>query len=129
MNLALLALALALAAAPAAGQASEPPAAAQPQPLTLRSKAAVAEVLSPRTSSAPFREPLSGPELDFFPPAADPRAESKAWSCDGERSLCYDPTARRIVYKPARALMPEIPGLRRENISLKRDRITFRYSF
>jgi len=25
--------------------------------------------------------------------------------------------------------MPDIPGLQRENISLKRDRIIFRYSF
>jgi hypothetical protein len=129
MNLAPLALALAVVAAPATAQVPEPSAAAQPNPLKLRSKAAVAEVLSPRTSSAPFREPVSGPELELLPPAADPRAESKAWSCDGERSLCYDPTSRRIVYKPARALMPEIPGLQRENISVKRDRITFKYSF
>ena len=126
MNLATLALAFTLAAAPAA-EASDPM--APPQPLKLRSKAAVAEVLAPRSAPAPFREPVRGPELDLLAPADDPRAESKHWSCDGERSLCYDPNSRRIIYKPARALMPEIPGLRRENISLRRDRITFKYSF
>ena len=126
MNLALLALGFALAAAPAA-EASEP--VAPPPPLKLRSKAAVAEVLSPRTALAPFREPLQEPELELLPAAADPRLEGKRWSCTGESALCYDPESRRIIYKPARGLMPEIPGLRRENISVRRDRIIFKYSF
>jgi hypothetical protein len=126
MTLALLALAFALAAAPGV-EASEQGVAAPP--LKLRSKAAVAEVLAPRSSSAPFREPVQGPELELMPPANDPRVEHKAWTCTGESSLCYDPDSRRIIYKPARGLMPDIPGLRRENISVRRDRITFKYSF
>jgi hypothetical protein len=126
MTFAHLALALALAVAPAA-EANEP---AQPAPpLKLRSKAAMAEVLSARPSPAPFRAPVLEPELELLPQPADPRLEGKRWSCTGESSLCYDPDSRRIVYKPARALMPDIPGLRRENISVKRDRITFKYSF
>ena len=127
MTLALLAFAFALAAAPAVDAASEQ-GVAQP-PLKLRSKAAVAEVLAPRTSAAPFREPVQGPELDLLSASTDPRLEGKRWSCTGESSLCYDPDSRRIIYKPARGLMPEIPGLRRENISVRRDRITFKYSF
>jgi hypothetical protein len=126
MNPAHLAFALALAAAPVA-EGSEP--GAPPAPLKLRSKAAVAEVLSPRASSVPFREPVPGPDLDLLLQPADPRVETKRWTCTGESSLCYDPEARRIVYKPARALMPDLPGLRRENISVRRDRITFKYSF
>jgi hypothetical protein len=126
MTLALLALAFALAATPPA-EASDSGAASPP--LKLRSKAAVAEVLAQRTASAPFREPVHGPELELLPQQSDPRLASKAWSCTGETSLCYDPDSRRIIYKPARGLMPEIPGLRRENISVRRDRITFKYSF
>jgi hypothetical protein len=126
MNLVLLALAFALAAAPAHAEVSEPGAS---PPLKLRSKAAISEVLSARTAPAPFRAPLAEPELELLGSSNDPRMENQSWSCDGERSLCYDPNSRRIIYKPARALMPEIPGLRRENISLKRDRITFKYSF
>ena len=126
MNLVLLALALALAAAPAQAEVSEPPASA---PLKLRSKAAITETLAARAAPAPFRAPLGEPEMELLGAAADPRMEAKSWSCDGERSLCYDPNTRRIIYKPARALMPDIPGLRRENISVKRDRITFKYSF
>jgi hypothetical protein len=129
MNPVFLALAFALIAAPAS-EASEPLA---PAPLKLRSKAAISEVLAalPAATAAPFRaarEEQSGVDL-LPPPQADPRLEASRSSCGGERSLCYDPRTGRIVYKPARALMPEIPGLRRENISVKRDRITLRYSF
>jgi len=127
MNLVVLALALALAAAPASAEVSEPAASA---PLKLRSKAAITETLSARaTGAAPFRAAHpEEPDLDLLP-QADPRLEGKRWSCSGERSLCYDPQSGRIVYKPARALMPDIPGLQRENISVKRNRITLRYSF
>ena len=124
MNVAGLAFSLAIAAAPVA-EATEASASA---PLTLRSKAAVSAVLSAPRAAAPFRA-SPGPDLDLLPESSDPRMENKHWSCDGERSLCYDPGSRRVIYKPARALMPEIPGLQRENISVKRNRITFKYSF
>jgi len=77
---------------------------------------------------APFVAPQSEPDLDLLP-RNDPRLEQSRSSCSGQNSLCYDPTSGRIVYKPARALMPEIPGMQAENISVKRDRITLRYSF
>ena len=43
--------------------------------------------------------------------------------------LCYDYATNGAVYKPSRRLMPEIVGLRRESITLKRDMIRFNYSF
>ena len=124
MNVAALVVSLALAAAPAAEAAEAPP--AQP-PLKLRPKAAIAVAPSPR-AAAPFLAPSAEPDLDLLP-RSDPRLEQSRSACSGERSLCYDPQSGRIVYKPARALMPDIPGLQRENVSVKRDRITFRYSF
>ncbi|HEX3098903.1 MAG TPA: hypothetical protein VHQ02_14375 [Usitatibacter sp.] len=66
-------------------------------------------------------------DLDFMPHPESRRGSPS--SCDGEASLCYDPTNGHIVYKPAREYMPDLPGLQRENISVKRDRIVFRYSF
>ena len=95
------------------------------QPLQLRPKAGVA-VLS--HNYAPFVAPSPEPELDLVP-RRDPRHEASRSSCSGESALCYDPASGRIVYKPARQYMPEIPGLQRENISIKRDRIVLRYSF
>jgi hypothetical protein len=111
-------------AAPAA-QGMEP---AQKAPLQLRPKAGVV-ALSVGHQFAPFVEPLADPDHLGMLPQRDERLSSSRSSCSGESALCYDPASGRIVYKPARMLMPDIPGLRRENISVKRDRIVFRYSF
>lgn len=126
MNPVALAIALALAVAPSA-EASEPSPVLPAPPLKLRPKAAVTAEL-PSRAAAPFLSPSGEPELDLLP-RGDPRLALSRSSCSSERSLCYDPHSGRIVYKPARAFMPDIPGLQRENISVKRDRITFRYSF
>ena len=121
----LLAFALALATAAPTGEASE---AKLPQPLQLRPKAAMLDTKTVQHRFAPFSSPSAEPELELVP-RRDEREEASRSSCSGDRSLCYDPRSGRIVYKPARGLMPDIPGLQRENISVKRDRIVFRYSF
>lgn len=118
-----LALVLGVAATSNAG-ASEPAA----KTLQLRPKAALATSMATH-QNAPFVMPLAGgPELDLVP-RREQRQEASRSSCAGARSLCYDPTSGHIVYKPARTLMPDIPGLQRENLSVKRDRIVLRYSF
>lgn len=124
----LLAVALLAVSAPAA-EGAEPPAGTPA--LQLRPKAGLAAALpaAPR-GSAPFVFPAADDaQLSFTPQARDPRRARSRSSCDSDRVLCYDPDSGRIVYKPARALMPDIPGLTRENISVKRDRIVLRYSF
>lgn len=118
----LLVLAIAVAAATPSGEAAE----AIPPVLQLKPKAAL--VSAPHARYAPFAAPSAEPGLELGP-RRDPRDETSRSSCSGERSLCYDPGSGRIVYKPARNFMPDIPGLQRENISVRRDRIVFRYSF
>jgi hypothetical protein len=50
--------------------------------------------------------------------------------CDASATdLCYDLKEARIVYRPARAFMPGLPGMRAESISLRHDRIVLKYSF
>lgn len=44
-------------------------------------------------------------------------------------ALCYDYRTGRAVFAAARELMPEISGMRRENLILKRGKVTFNYSF
>jgi hypothetical protein len=124
MKLLILVVAALAAALPRAAGAAE----AKPQPsqLQLKPKAAISTVAT--HTFAPFVTPAAEPELDLLP-RRDARLEQSRSSCSGDRSLCYDPGSGRIVYKPARMLMPDIPGLQRENISVKRDRIVFRYSF
>jgi hypothetical protein len=118
----LLVLAFAVAAAAPQGEASE----GKAPVLQLRPKAAMLSSMSARY--APFATPTGEPDLEILP-RRDPREEASRSSCSGERALCYDPGSGRIVYKPAREFMPDIPGLQRENISVRRDRIVFRYSF
>ena len=69
----------------------------------------------------PLPELLLREELDRRGPAA---------SCEASATdLCYDVKEARIVYKPARTYMPSVPGLRAESISLRHDRIVYKYSF
>jgi hypothetical protein len=96
------------------------------KPLTLKVPKAALTV--PQHANAPFAIPMGEPELALQPPADPRQAQSRSW-CENATTLCYDPNERRIVYKPARNLMPDLPGFTRENISVKRDRIVFRYSF
>jgi hypothetical protein len=119
---ALIVIASALAASPkvlANGEA---------KPLTLKVPKAALTAVSPQHGNAPFAFPMGEPELALQPRTDLRQAQSRSW-CENATTLCYDPNERRIVYKPARALMPDLPGFTRENISVKRDRIVFRYSF
>src|SRR5687768_5199222 len=127
--LVLVIAAVALVATPLAAAAAAPSAPeGSPAPnLQLRPKAALPTPAKTHRF-APFVAPLNEPDVELLP-RIDPRNDASRSSCNGESSLCYDPGSGRIVYKPARALMPELPGLRAENISVKRDRITLRYSF
>jgi hypothetical protein len=119
------AVALAIAAAPAAG--ADAPAQAHKDPLQLRPKSGVV-ALTPSHDHAPFVSPLGSVEPELIP-RHDQRLEQSRSSCKGNSSLCYDQETGRIVYKPARNFMPDIPGLTPDNISVKRDRIVFRYTF
>ena len=79
---------------------------------------------------APFLAPSTEPVLDLVPPREDDRMKDSRSSCDRPgQSLCYDSGSGKIVYKKTAQYMPELPGMRAEHISLKRDRITFKYSF
>ena len=118
----LLAIAAALAA-PAKALATET------APLTLKvPKSALAAAPAPSQSNAPFAIPTGTPELSLSAPR-ELRPEASPSACSKLATLCYDAEDRRIVFKPARNYMPDLPGFTRENISVRRDRIDFRYSF
>jgi hypothetical protein len=97
------------------------------RPLQIKSKSAIATAVPHR--SAPYVEALGEPAREPLLGARDLREDQSRSSCESGRDLCYDKQAGRIVYRPARNLMPSLPGLQPENISVKRDRIVFKYSF
>jgi hypothetical protein len=116
-----LVVVLALAASPKA-------LAEEAKVLTLKVPKAALVAVQPTHSQAPFSIPMGEPDLVLQPRSDVRQQQSRSW-CENASTLCYDPNERRIVYKPARNFMPDLPGFTRENISVKRDRIVFRYSF
>lgn len=73
-------------------------------------------------ASAPAPAPL-------FPPVSN-KHEHIPGSCETSAgALCYDYRNGNSVYKPSRQLMPGISGMQRESVAVKRDKITFKYSF
>ena len=95
----------------------------------LRSRSlAAASTPTPKGADAPFRsgrdplpEMLLGEELERRGPRG---------SCEtATTALCYDLRDGRVVYRRAREYMPRIDGLTPESVSVRRDRIVFKYSF
>ena len=83
-------------------------------------------------SLAPFNSGLVDvpePLTQLAPPKSFDREPIPGACSTSGGALCYDYRTGRAVFKPARELMPEIGGMRRENLILKRDKITFNYSF
>jgi hypothetical protein len=96
--------------------------------LSMRSKSMAASAMPARNAEAPFRvarDPM--PELLL---REEQERRGPRGACQhNATSLCYDVADGRIVYKPARKFMPQVEGLRAESISLRRDKILFKYSF
>jgi hypothetical protein len=80
-----------------------------------------------RASEAPI---ASAPTPAPLFPLDSIKHEHIPGSCElSAGALCYDYRNGSSVYKPSRQLMPEISGMQRESVALKRDKITFKYSF
>lgn len=97
--------------------------------LSLKSKAlASAGASSPKHGVAPFtsaRDPL--PELMLL---EEQEQSAPSGACEfTAKDLCYDLADKRVVYRPARQYMPRFEGLTAENVSLRHNRIVFKYTF
>jgi hypothetical protein len=97
--------------------------------LTMRPKSMAASTELPaKNAVAPFkhaRDPM--PEL-MLRDVEERRGPSGACE-NGATSLCYDMSSGKIVYRGAREYMPRIDGLQPESVSLRRGRLTLKYSF
>ena len=125
---------LVLAAGLAAAAAAALPVAAEELSIHAKSLAAAsAMALTPapaKLAEAPF---VANRPRDILPELLmreEIERRTPAGGCDASATdLCYDLKEARLVYKPARAFMPSMPGLRAESISLRHDRIVLKYSF
>ncbi|HXS51667.1 MAG TPA: hypothetical protein VN782_03975 [Usitatibacter sp.] len=105
---------------------------------SMKTKAAIASIPAARTS-APFLAAHEGVAHDA-PPVRESIPfhvehaveEGRVPRSACERSahdVCYDAAEGRIVYRAARGYMPKIGELTPESVSLRRNRIVFKYSF
>jgi hypothetical protein len=116
-------LILAVCAGPAFAQESSAP----------RIKPKIGLPSSSPANTASFSAPFNAaavPDMQTLIPAPGLDREPIPGSCNVSASMvCYDYKDGRTVFKPTRKLMPEIAGMRRESMTLKRDKITMNYSF
>lgn len=96
--------------------------------LSARKAVASAAVPNSKQVEAPFtsvRDPL--PQLLMM---EEQERRGAHGACDAAATtLCFDAADGRVVYRGARNFMPQISGLRAESVSLRGNRITFKYSF
>jgi hypothetical protein len=79
-------------------------------------------------SEAPFARGRDG--LPAMLLASEPERRIAPGSCrQAGHDFCYELAERRIVYRPARRLLPRVEGLTPESVSLRHDRLVIRYSF
>lgn len=82
-----------------------------------------------RRAAEPAAPVFAVPTLFAAPEASARERGTGRATCSGDAALCYDGAERRVVFRGARRYMPQIDGLRAESVSLRRDRIVFKYSF
>lgn len=97
--------------------------------LSMKSMAVASAAATPaRQTQAPFagrRDPWAELMVREEQELRGPRGGCEVSSSD----LCYDLADARVVYRPARRYMPALGSLTPENVSLRPNRIVFKYSF
>ena len=95
---------------------------------SLRTKALASAGTAPKQADAPFatgRDPM--PQLLLL---EEQERRGPRGACDfTNKDVCYDLADGRLVYRPARQYMPAVDGLRAESVTLRHNRIVFKYSF
>jgi hypothetical protein len=85
--------------------------------------------VAPRNVLAPFtaaRNPLP----DLSPTREQPKVRGPHGACESPSvDVCYDLSEGRVVFRPARRYMPKLGEFEPDSVSLRPNRITFRYTF
>lgn len=96
--------------------------------LSLRTKALASTSVAPK-SDAPFaagRDPFPYIMMQEEQQRRGPQGVGCEFTA---RDVCYDLADGRVVYRPVREYMPKFDGLKPESVSLRHNRIVFKYSF
>jgi hypothetical protein len=108
-----------------------PAAAVEGVDLSMKSRrmAATSMAVPSKSAQAPFMQHARDPMPELVLREAEER-RGPAGACENAGgSVCYDVASGKIVYRGARAYMPKVDGLKPESVSLRRGRLTLKYSF
>ena len=59
----------------------------------------------------------------------DVDTKAAPYSCKADSLVCYDYRKRQSVVPITKSMMPDVPGLKKEGLTVKRDKVAFNYSF
>ena len=59
----------------------------------------------------------------------DVDTKAAPYSCKADSLVCYDYRKRHSVVPITKLMMPDVPGLKKEGLTVKRDKVAFNYSF
>ena len=62
-------------------------------------------------------------------PPVDAAFKNAPNACRADSIVCYDYRKRHSVVPITKSVMPDVPGLKKEGLAIKRDRVAFNYSF
>jgi hypothetical protein len=84
---------------------------------------------APHNVLAPFTS-VRNPLPDLAPTHEETKVRGPRGACESPAvDVCYDLTEGRVVFRPARKYMPKLGELEPDSVSLRPNRITFRYTF
>ena len=59
----------------------------------------------------------------------DTDIKAAPFTCKADSFVCYDYRKRHSVVPITKSMMPDVPGLKKEGLTVKRDKVAFNYSF
>jgi hypothetical protein len=100
-------------------------------PLTLSASTALSSTSTKLAPNGPNAPLVAGDPLLAQPSATGAASAKEAPNaCKNDGAMvCYDYRRGRAVMPGTKSLMPAVPGLKSESITLKRDKLAFNYSF
>ncbi len=98
--------------------------------LSQKSKLMAAAPVPSKQTQAPFTSPSARDPIPELILREEQERRGPKGACDYTATdLCYDLADRRIVYRPVRQYMPRFEGLSPDSVSLRHDKVVFKYTF
>jgi hypothetical protein len=81
------------------------------------------------TTVIPYADNLRDSLASLLGNTFDVDTKAAPYSCKADSLVCYDYRKRQSVVPITKSMMPDVPGLKKEGVTVKRDKVAFNYSF